>query len=200
MDYGDSFIINADSRFDSVNDFIEEARERPGEVSVGTEVGAYTHLQLLAFEEATNTSYQIVDVGSASDKIIALMGNQVDMIPIVHGVINDYVESGHFRNMGTLSNEDPDTFEGQPSLVHSGIDLGFEKFFYFAFPPDTPDEIVDQFAASVEAVVQNDTYQEEIGQYFVTPTYMDREAATVYMKETKEHYQAIVDKLEDQAN
>ena len=81
MDKGNAFVVNNKSEFKSLDDLIAFAKENPEKVTVATEVGSFTHLQLLAFEAATGTKFNIVDVGGASDKITALLGGRIDIIP-----------------------------------------------------------------------------------------------------------------------
>src|SRR5690606_35637940 len=62
-DDGNAFLVSGDSQFDTLTDFVEYGISNPNEISVATEVGAFTHLQLLALEQETGASFNIVDVG-----------------------------------------------------------------------------------------------------------------------------------------
>jgi tripartite-type tricarboxylate transporter receptor subunit TctC len=74
LDHGNTFMVAGNSQFEDLQDMVEYARANPGEVSIATEVGGFTHLQLLALEKDQGIELNIVDVGGAADKIAALLG------------------------------------------------------------------------------------------------------------------------------
>ena len=52
-----------------------------------------------------------------------------------------------------------------PTLKEQGYDITMDKYFYFAFPPETDAEIVNTFAAAVEKAVANPECIEKFAVY-----------------------------------
>ena len=188
MDKGNAFIINNKSEFKNLDDLIAFAKENPEKVTVATEVGSFTHLQLLAFEAATGTKFNIVDVGGASDKITALLGGRIDIIPTQLGLVNSYVESGDFRALGIMSEERLKAAPDVPTFKEQGVDLVMDKFFFWGFPKGTPEEIVDTFTKALEKVVANEEYQKEMEGYMVEPVYLNPAEANELMEKEDKFY------------
>lgn len=188
LDQGNTFMVSADSQFKDLQDMIEYARQNPGEVSIATEVGGFTHLQLLALQKDQGIELNIVDVGGAAEKVTALLGGHVDIVPTSLGLVQSYVDSGDMRSLGIMASDRVDLMSDVPTFVEQGVNSEFEKFFFFGFNPDTPDEIVDAFSKAVEKVVNNEEYVKEAEKFLVTPTYMNPEDAFNYMKEAEEKY------------
>jgi tripartite-type tricarboxylate transporter receptor subunit TctC len=188
LDQGNTFMVSGDSKFENLEDMVEYARENPGEVSIATEVGGFTHLQLLALQKDQGIELNIVDVGGAAEKVTALLGGHVDIVPTSLGLVKDYVESGDMRTLGIMASDRVDLMPDVPTFVEQGVNSEFEKFFFFGFNPDTPDEIVDAFSKAVESVVNDEEYVKEAEKFLVTPTYMNAEEAFDYMKKTEEKY------------
>ncbi|MGO4887560.1 tripartite tricarboxylate transporter substrate binding protein [Anaerobacillus sp. MEB173] len=188
LDEGNTFMVSGDSQFEDLQDMVEYARANPGEVSIATEVGGFTHLQLLALEKDQGIELNIVDVGGASDKIAALLGGHIDIVPTSLGLVKDYVESGDMRTLGIMAKERVDLMPDVPTFLEQGVNSSFEKFFFLGFNPDTPDEIVEVFSNAVETVVNNPEYVEEAAKFLVSPTYMNAEESLNYMKEAEEYY------------
>ena len=188
MDKGNAFVINNKSEFQNVDDLITYAKENPEKVNVATEVGSFTHLQLLAFEEATGTKFNIVDVGGASDKITALLGGRIDIIPTQLGLVNSYIESGDFRVLGILSEERLKSAPDVPTFKEQGIDIVMDKFFFWGFPKGTPEEVVTIFTEALEKVVTNEDYQKEMEGYMVEPVYLNPEEANELMSKEEKFY------------
>jgi tripartite-type tricarboxylate transporter receptor subunit TctC len=181
-------MVAGDSQFEDLQDMVEFARENPGEVSIATEVGGFTHLQLLALEKDQGIELNIVDVGGASDKIAALLGGHIDIVPTSLGLVQDYVESKDMRTLGIMAKDRVDVMADVPTFVEQGVNSSFEKFFFYGFNPDTPDDIVEAFSTAVENVVNNEEYVAEAEKFLVSPTFMNPEEAFDYIKETEEFY------------
>ncbi|MCM3490184.1 tripartite tricarboxylate transporter substrate binding protein [Alkalihalophilus marmarensis] len=191
LDEGNTFMVNSDSPFEDLQDLVDYARENPNEVSIATEVGGFTHLQLLALEQDQGIELNIVDVGGAADKIAALLGGHIDIVPTSLGLVQEYVESGDMRTLGIMAAERSDLMPDVPTFVEQGVDSSFEKFFFFGFPSDTPEEVVEIFTNAVETVASNDEYRAEAEKYLVAPTYMSPEEAASYMQETEAYYEEL---------
>ncbi|WP_226527029.1 tripartite tricarboxylate transporter substrate binding protein [Metabacillus niabensis] len=188
LDQGNTFMVSADSKFKDLKEMVEFARENPGEVSIATEVGGFTHLQLLALQKDQGIELNIVDVGGAAEKVTALLGGHVDIVPTSLGLVKSYVESGDMRSLGIMASDRVDLMADVPTFVEQGVNSEFEKFFFFGFNPDTPDEIVDAFSKAVENVVNDEEYVREAEKFLVTPTFMNPDEAFDYMKQTEEKY------------
>ncbi|WP_100399563.1 tripartite tricarboxylate transporter substrate binding protein [Bacillus sp. FJAT-44742] len=192
QDQGNAFVVSADSQFEDLDDLVEYARENPGEVSVATETGAFTHLQLLALEEEAGIEFRIVDAGGASDKITALLGGQVDVVPTQLGLVDEYLEADEMRSVGVLSEERLDQFPEEETFVEQGYDIVFNKNFFWAFPPETPEDVVNTFADAMETVIEeNEDYRGEAEGHGVTPNFMGPEEAEQHLNEEKDYYQSI---------
>lgn len=188
MDRGNAFIINSESEFQNLDDLIAFAKDNPGKVNVATEVGSFTHLQLLAFEKATETKFNIVDVGGAADKVTALLGGRIDIIPTQLGLVHSYIESGDFRSLGIMSEERLKAAPDVPTFKEQGVDIVMDKFFFWGFPEGTPEEVVDTFTKALEKVVADEDYQKELENYMVEPVYLNPTEANELMEENEEFY------------
>jgi tripartite-type tricarboxylate transporter receptor subunit TctC len=92
------------------------------------------------------------------------------------------------RSLGIMAKERVDIMGDVPTFVEQGVESSFEKFFFYGFNPDTPDEFVETFSKAMENVVNNEEYQAEAEKFLVSPTYMNPEEAFNYIKETEEYY------------
>jgi tripartite-type tricarboxylate transporter receptor subunit TctC len=194
MDKGNAFIVNSKSQFKDLKDLVEYAKENPGKINVATEVGAFTHLQLLALQEETGAEFNIVDVGGASDKIAALLGGQIDVIPNQIGLVNEYIESGDFRALGVFADERMESAPDVPTFKEQGYDITFEKLYFWAFPPETPKEIVNKFSKALEKVVANEEFQREAEGFMVEGVYLSPEDTTKRLDEAAKYYEELYSK------
>ncbi|WP_134698631.1 tripartite tricarboxylate transporter substrate binding protein [Ammoniphilus sp. YIM 78166] len=193
-DLGNTFMVNSNSQFTDLPSLIEYAKANPKKVSIATEVGGFTHLQLLALQQATGTEFNIVDVGGAAEKLTALLGGQIDINPTAIGLVKSYIDSGELRSLGVMADERISSMPDVPTFKEQGVDIVFDKFFFWGFPKGTPQEVVSTFSAALEKVVNNEELKKELDGFVVTPVYMNGEEAVKHMTEAEAYYKQLLGK------
>jgi tripartite-type tricarboxylate transporter receptor subunit TctC len=67
VDQGAVFVTSAHSGIENIDDLVQRTEEEPGSVIFGAELGGYSPLQGLIFEQETGADMMAVDTGSAAD-------------------------------------------------------------------------------------------------------------------------------------
>lgn len=169
--------VNAE-KYADLNEFIEAAKARPGELKACTEVGAYTYYELLAFEKEAGIDLDLVDVGSNSDKIAAMLSGQVDLMPGAYINTKDYLEAGKFRCIGVPTKERYELISDIPTLAEQGIDLVYPDCdFSFYFPEGTSEDIVAWYDNLVKGMMEDKEAAEMIRKVEMMPYYLSPEQA-----------------------
>lgn len=122
----------------------------------------------------------IVDAGSAADRLAALLGGHVDVILAAYGSVKDYVKEGTLVTLAMDGENDlVDESEGidVKTMKNLGYDIKLPFYYFFAFPKGTDDALVDEFNAALKDIIENDgEYQEKIhSSYYQQPTFSARE-------------------------
>jgi tripartite-type tricarboxylate transporter receptor subunit TctC len=173
LDETNIFAANGKAPYNTMAELAKILKEKPKSLSFATEIGSFTHLHVLAFQDVAGVQFNIVDVGGAAAKTAALKGQQIDVIGTQYGLVKDYIKTGDFKAIGVLSDKRNPAFPDVPTFKELGFDVSFTKFFFYSFPKGTPKEIVDRFSAAVKKVVENPEYQKAaFDALYVTPTYM----------------------------
>ena len=166
------FYVNAE-KYADLDAFIEAAKAAPGQLKACTEVGAYTYYELLAFEKAADVDLDLVDVGSNSDKIAAMLSGQVDLMPGTYLNCKDYLTAGQFVCIGMPTEERFELTPDIPTLKEQGIDQIYPDLDYsFYFPKDTSDDIIAWYDELVQKVLADDAAQEAIAKIEMLPYYL----------------------------
>ncbi len=196
LDETNVFVASGNSKYNDMKDVIAALKAKPKSITFATEVGAFTHLQSLAFQEAAGVELNIVDVGGAAAKTAALKGNQIDIIGTQYGLVKDYIKNGDFKALGVLSDSRNPMFPDVPTFKEQGIDISFTKFFFYSFPPGTPDQIVSTFTNAVKAVVNNPEYVKEAKEkMLVTPTYMNPQETLSFLSKEEAKFNRYKEKI-----
>ncbi len=189
LDYSNAFLINsANTKFSDLPSMVAYMKDHPEEVTFATETGNFTHLQVLAFEAAAGVKFNIVDAGTAAQKITELLGNRLDVIGTQAGLVRDYLDTKQFTCLGILSDE---RLEGRPELMtmkEQGYDVVFSKFFYLAAPASVPDEVITAMNEALAKVKDNETLQNYAKSALVNVTSMTPDETEAYYKEQSDIY------------
>lgn len=183
-------------KYADMNAFIEAAKAAPGQLKACTEVGAYTYYELLAFEKLAGIDLDLVDVGSNSDKITAMLSKQVDLMPGAYINCKDYLESGQFACIGVPTAERYDLIKDIPTLKEQGIDLVYPDCdFSFYFPKDTPDEVIAWYENIVQEMEAKPECVEAIAGVEMMPYYLSAADSEKHDEEYFNTFKSIADEL-----
>lgn len=146
-------------------------------MTVATNIGATTQVESFMLGEYANVTQ--VDVGAVADKIVALLGGQVDIIIGPYGNIQPYVESGDMNILGVCTPERAAGYPEVPTCKEQGYDIVWQTSFILGFPKGTDQAIVDKFGAAVKKIVTtNKDYADAImASYYESPTWYDKDEA-----------------------
>ena len=178
-------------------DKTEAAKAAPGQLKACTEVGAYTYYELLAFEKAADIDLDLVDVGSNSDKIAAMLSGQVDLMPGAYINCKDYLESGQFNCIGAPTEERYDLIKDIPTLKEQGVDLVYPDCdFSFYFPADTSDDVIAYYEDLVQKVLADPSAAEGVANVDMMPYYLNAEDSAKNDEQIYNTIKEIADSLE----
>ena len=163
-------------KYKDLDAFITAAKAAPGQLKACTEVGAYTYYELLAFEKAADIDLDLVDVGSNSDKIAAMLSGQVDLMPGAYINCKDYLTAGQFTCLGAPTEERYDMIKDIPTLKEQGVDLVYPDCdFSFYFPADTSDDVIAYYEDLVQKILADPTASEAVANVDMMPYYLNAE-------------------------
>lgn len=171
-DPAQQFYVNPE-KYKSLDEFIAAAKAAPGQLKACTEVGAYTYYEILEFEKVAGIDLDLVDVGSNSDKIAAMLSGQVDMMPGAYINCKDYLEAGQFLCIGAPTAERYDIIKDIPTLKEQGIDLVYPDCdFSFYFPKETLDHAIAWYENLVQQMLEDPEADASVATVEMMPYYL----------------------------
>lgn len=197
-DYGD-IVVSAESRFDTLEDFVAEAKAKPGELSAAMILGGGTSLFGLALMQEMGLDVRQVTFDSGGALRTNMLGNHSDVT--VSGAYGDSSLGDQVKVLAVASPEPFPGLDGAVSIAKAYPDLnvpqiGDSRFIavHAAFAKYQPED----FAALVEsykATFESDEYQaylKETGTDVISG-YMGPEASTALAGDMK----AVVERFKD---
>jgi tripartite-type tricarboxylate transporter receptor subunit TctC len=139
------FVVNAQSEYKTLGDFIKAAKAAPGKLNIGTiAVGGTQNLGAELFKSLAGRNLQIVPYKNSPDIVVALLRNDVQMLvefpPAVQGQVND----GKLRILATSSPKRSSLMPNIPTVAEAGV-KGYEVISWngIAVPKGTPQDVID---------------------------------------------------------
>ncbi|MCI8295145.1 MAG: tripartite tricarboxylate transporter substrate binding protein [Lachnospiraceae bacterium] len=183
-------------KYADLDAFIEAAKAAPGQLKACTEVGAYTYYEILAFQKAAGIELDLVDVGSNSDKIAAMLSGQVDLMPGAYINCKDYLAAGQFACIGVPTEERYDLIPDIPTFKEQGIDLVYPDCdFSFYFPAETPDDVIVFYENLVQQILADPAAAEGVAGVDMMPYYLNAADSAAHDEEIFNTIKGIADEL-----
>jgi tripartite-type tricarboxylate transporter receptor subunit TctC len=199
MNPGDVFVVTKDSKYKTLKDLVEDSKANPGKIRFAGNTGATTYLEGLLLN-AAGAAVNIVDAGGSADRIAALRGGHVDVIPNPYGTVKAYLNSGDFRALALVREQRNSRFPNIPTAVEQGYDVVVPIPYFFAFPKGTPKEYQAKLSAAVEKIAKgSQEYAAEIAKaYDQTPFFLPSEEAVKLFTGEREKVMKHKDKMKVQ--
>ncbi len=180
---------------ETFDDFVAYAKDHPGELNYAVEMGGTLHMHALAMMDALGIDVNCVDLGSASDRNVAFLGGQVDLLEALYSQGSEYIESGDYIPLFVFGNERNENFPDIPCSGELGFDFAAEWFYFFAFKKGTDPEIVEKFTDAVAAAVEMEPYQEALELYDFRTNFLPGDEGVDFMKGVQEVYRPMAEQL-----
>lgn len=154
-----SLAVHKNSPFQTLEDFVQYAKDNPGDLQVGN-VGAgnVQHVAMAYFESEAGIKITHVPYEGANPAVAALLGEHVDAIMTGTTEQMPHYNDGTFRVLAMTGEEKIDDFpdvntfkeEGYPNIV-------FGIWYGIVAPKDTPDEVVQILDDAVKEALEDET-------------------------------------------
>ncbi|WP_305073409.1 Bug family tripartite tricarboxylate transporter substrate binding protein [Propionivibrio sp.] len=169
VDKGNVLVASKKSGLKSVQEVIDKAKAQPNTIVYGTEMGGFSHLQGLVFQKLAGIQLKIVDAGSASEKIVSLLGGRNDLGAITFGAVKDYAATGEMNIVGQYPNERNPLLGDIKTFREQGVPFGIEKSYLIAFPKGTNPAIVKKMADVMQQISKDPAYAKALEDGFKQP-------------------------------
>lgn len=153
-------VVPEDSPYETVEEFLAAAEERPGEITVGNSgVGGDDFFSTIMIEKATGLSFQKVPFQGDGPSATAALGGKIDASFNNLGNVYGHIESGSLRPLAVFAEERLDILPDVPTMIEMDIDVVAGSSRGYSAPAGIPDEARDELIAAFEALGENEEFQ-----------------------------------------
>lgn len=159
-------LVSKQSPLSSFQDFVAEAKRRPGALNLGTiNKGSTQHLSAELLLSALDLRAEVVPFNGSPALLNALRGGQVDLGVEVLAPTLTQVRAGTLRALATLGAKRPASLPHVPTVAQSDANAkGFNVSSWngLASPKGTPPEVVSRLNRHVNEALQTQRVRDQL--------------------------------------
>ena len=187
--------VRSESPFKTIDDFVNAARAKPGQLTVGgTATNTEDHIFTYLFEQAAKIKVKYVPFNSGGEVTAALMGGHIDAAVENPNEIVAQIEAGKARNLAVAARKRLADAQDVPTFAEKGYEFYWEQMRGVIGPANMAPEAVAWWQDTLRKVTATKKWQEQyIKRNLLTPTAWTGEEANKYLDGlTKKYEEALI--------
>jgi tripartite-type tricarboxylate transporter receptor subunit TctC len=162
-------VVRADSPFKSVQDIVNAARAKPGQLSFASQgSGTSAHLAGELFKSLTKTYMIHIPYRGAGPALTDVLGGQVDMMFATASAVGGFIENGKLRALAVTTKErSPVARLAQvPSLAGSGVPelrtYAADSWYGLFAPSGTQPDVIAKLNTAAKKAANSDIFKKRV--------------------------------------
>jgi len=191
--------VRADSKYDSIEKLIEEAKANPGQIKLG---GMYTlaldEIVVRKFEKATGIKVNYIPYSDTGKMQADLLGGHIDVLIDEFPPTMELIKANKVKPLIVFAKERLKAFPDVPCAGEMGIEVYDGQLRGFIIHRDTPDEIVKIWEDALRKAFESERYQKYAEENLLNlkDAYMNAEEYDATIKRQVEEYKQIFAELQ----
>ncbi|MDN5348319.1 MAG: putative tricarboxylic transport rane protein [Clostridia bacterium] len=160
---GDSYIlaVNSKSNFKTIKEFVQYAKEHPGEVKIGGP-GTKTAPQFVTdvFSELAGIKMKWIPYEGGNEAAVALMGGNIDAIMVTSANIVSQIESGALRPLAISTPKRSENNPDIPTFRELGYDFDYILARGAVVKKGTPKDRITAIESALKKAVEDPEWKD----------------------------------------
>ncbi|MFC3337331.1 Bug family tripartite tricarboxylate transporter substrate binding protein [Paracandidimonas soli] len=191
-------VVPATSSVNNLQEFIAQAKARPGELNYGSVgPGSSAHLAMAMLESAADISLLQVPYAGFPQVITAIIAGDIHAGFMVPGIAMPHVRAGKVRALGITSLEPSSLLPGIEPLAKQGFP-SFEAISWDAIfaPAGTPDDIIRTLNEKLVKILAQEDVQQKMATLYFTPAPSTPEELRGTVRAERQRLEALIERLQ----
>jgi len=166
--------VRADSPWKTLQDFVADARKRPGAITYGSSGNYGTmHVPMEMFASSAGVKLLHVPYTGAGPAVIGLLGGNIDAVASGPSTVIQHVKAGKLRVLASWGDKRLASLPDVPTLTESGYDAVFFQWSGLFAPAGTPEPIIVRLREAARAAATDSKFMAALATVETPIQYMD---------------------------
>jgi tripartite-type tricarboxylate transporter receptor subunit TctC len=189
--------VPVDAPYNTIEEFVDYAKKNPGKIKFGNSgTGSIWHVAATTLADKMGTEFSHIPFEGGAPAVTALMGGHVDAVAVSVGEVKSGVEAKKLKVLGVMSADRDPNFPDVPTFKEKGIDAEIVGWGGFVVPKDTPKDVKEKLASSIEKAVNSDEFKEFAKIQGMTITYKGPEDFSEFANSQFDMYSELIPKMD----
>lgn len=191
-------VVSADSKLNTLEAFIAEAKARPGRISVGNSgFGNIWHVSASAFAKRAGIELLQIPYNGAALTVQAVLGGHIEAFVASPPEVATQVQAGKMKVLAVMGDKRSASFPDVPTLKEKGIDLSIGTWRGISAPAGTPDEAVRILHDAFAKGMQEKSFIDFMNSRGLTIRYMSTKELTEFAARERPLYEALATEIKN---
>ncbi|MGC1174480.1 Bug family tripartite tricarboxylate transporter substrate binding protein [Polaromonas sp.] len=155
--------VRADAPWKTVQQFVEDAKKRPGAINYGSSGNYGTmHVPMEILSQNAGVKMTHVPFTGAGPAVVALLGGQIDAVSSGPATVLQHIKAGKIRVLAHWGSAPLGALPDAPSLKDAGYNAEYAQWSGLFIPKDTPEPIAQRLRAAAKFAAQDSKVREVI--------------------------------------
>lgn len=188
--------VRADAPWDTFEDFVNYAKEHPGEIQVGNSgTGSIWHIAAASIEKECGVQFTHVPFDGAAPAVAALLGGNIQAVTVSPSEVKNNVDSGDFKVLCVLGESRSSVVPDVPTAQELGIDITIQGWGGFAVPKDSPQAVIDILEKASETAINSDSVKKTLADRGYEHAYLSGSDMDQKASEELAYYSELIPEL-----
>jgi len=148
--------VRADSSWKTLQDFVDDARKRPGAINYGSSGNYGTmHMPMEMFAQSAGIKLLHVPFTGAGPAVVALLGGTIEAVASGPSTVIPHVKAGKLRVLASWGDKRLASLPDIPTLTESGYDVVFFQWSGLFAPAGTPEPVIAKLREAARAAASD---------------------------------------------
>jgi tripartite-type tricarboxylate transporter receptor subunit TctC len=169
----------------TLQEVINDAKQRPGQITVGATLASTSHFFPALIEKATGAKFKYVSYEGLAPRMNAILGGHVDLTDS-NLTQKGKVEAGQLKFLAIATEKRHPEMPNVPTLKELGINVVFDVNRGIMVPKGTPADVIGKLSSACAAAAKEPEFAQAMKLQGTDVRYMDRAAYAKWQKEADE--------------
>ena len=186
-------LVRKESPFKTLEDFLNEAKAKPGQVKVSTTgIGSDDHLAVLDVQHKANVRFNIIHLQDTPAALTAALGGHTDVDFDNVGGFLPSVKSDTARILAVMMEQRFPDLPDVPTFRERGLDIVSSSTRGYVFPAGTPMEIVKYMEQSIKKAMEDPDHVKRMQEAGLTLKFMGIEEYGKFLEAQNERAKQLI--------
>jgi tripartite-type tricarboxylate transporter receptor subunit TctC len=179
--------VKTDSRFKSLKDVIEEAKKKPGTITLnGGGYGTDDHIAALGIGASNNTTFQMVHFKGTPEGKTQVLGGNLDVYTCNVSEGAEDVKAGVIRPLGVMSATRSKFMPNVPTFREQGFNEIWSVSRGIAGPAGLPKDVETALIAALQKTIASPEHKEKAEKLSLDPEIITGDAYRKFLKDSEQ--------------